>query len=83
MKGGDTLKLDRVHGHCDHVMAVVSDNYLSDLSCIWLISNEAQMQYDTTVGCNLEAQMKGGGIQKLDCVHWPWHCEGVTPAIQT
>ena len=37
-------------------------------SCIWLISNEAQMHYDTTVGYNLEALVKDGGIQQLDIV---------------
>ena len=42
--------------------------YLADLSCIWLISNEALMHYDTTVGCDLEAPLKGGGIQQLDRV---------------
>ena len=40
-----------------------------DGSYIWLISNEAQMQYDTTVGCDLEAPVKGGVIENLDHVH--------------
>ena len=31
-------------------------------NCIQLISNAAQMHYDTTVGCYLEAPVKGGGI---------------------
>ena len=34
----------------------------------WLISNGALMHYDTTVGCDLEAPLKGGGIQQLDRV---------------
>ena len=37
--------------------------------CIWLISNEAQEHFDTSVGRDLEAQVKGGDIQKLDSVH--------------
>ena len=45
-------------------------------SCIWLISNEAQMHHDKTVGCYLEAPVKGSSIQKLDHVHW--HCDWVT-----
>ena len=40
--------------------------YLADLICIWLVSNEALMHYYTTVGCDLEAPLKGGGIQQLD-----------------
>ena len=27
------------------------------------------MHYDTTVGCDLKAPVKGGGVQKLDRVH--------------
>ena len=38
------------------------------LSCTWLISNEALMHYDTTVGCDIEAPLKGSGIQQLDRV---------------
>ena len=51
---------------------------MADLNCIWLISTEAQMHYDTTVGCDLEVPLKGGGIQKLDHVHG--HCERLTPS---
>ena len=40
-----------------------------DFSCIWLISNEVQAHYNTTVGCDLEASAKGGSIQILDDVH--------------
>ena len=53
-----------------------SQLYLADLSCIWLISNEALMHYDTTVGCYLEAPLKCGGIQQLDRVQG--HCDRVT-----
>ena len=38
------------------------------------------MHYDTTVGCYLEAPVKGGGIQKLDCVHG--HRDRVTRGYQ-
>ena len=34
------------------------------------------MHYDTTVGCNLEAPLKGGGVQQLDRVQG--HCDRVT-----
>ena len=37
-------------------------------SCIWLILNEAQTHYNTTVSCNLEAPVKGGGIQQFNHV---------------
>ena len=50
--------------------------YLVDVSCIWLILNEAQMHCNTTVGCNLEALVKGGSIQKLDSMHG--HSEHMT-----
>ena len=53
-----------------------SQLYLADLSCIWLICNEKQMHYDTTVGCDLKAPVKGGGIQQLDLVQG--HCDRVT-----
>ena len=31
-----------------------------DGSCIWLILNEAQEHYHTTIGCNLEIPVKDG-----------------------
>ena len=53
-----------------------SQLYLADLSCIRLIWNKALMHYDTTVGCNSEAPLKGGSIQKLDSVQG--HSDSVT-----
>ena len=44
-------------------------------SCTLLISNKAKMHYNTTVGCHLEAPVKGGGIQNLDSTHG--HCDSV------
>ena len=40
----------------------------SDCSCTWLILTEAQLYY-AAAGGDLEAPVKGGGIQKLDSVH--------------
>ena len=53
-----------------------SQLYLADLSCIRLISNEALMHFDTTVGCYVEAPLKGGGIQQFDSVQR--HSDSVT-----
>ena len=65
-----TAKTSTVQCHC------WSQLYLAGLSCIWLTLNEALMHYDTTVGCDLEAPMKGGGMQQLD--HMQGHHDRVT-----
>ena len=46
-------------------------NVTAGSACILLISNEVQPEthYNTRVGCDLEAPVKGGGIQKLDRVN--------------
>ena len=51
-----------------------------DCSCIWLILNETHGQYNTTVGCCLEAQVESGCIKKLDSVHG--HCDSMTRCHQ-
>ena len=57
-----------ITAHCPTVESVSTMDVTAGSSCIWLISNEAQMHYDTTVGYNLEALVKDGGIQQLDIV---------------
>ena len=51
--------------------ARVGTMWPSDCSYIWLIWNEAQ-DFVTTVGCDLEASLKGDCIQKVDRVHGQW-----------
>ena len=48
--------------------------YLVDLSCIWLIWNEAQMHCNTTVGCYLELQPWGPSERWQYTETWqhPW-----------
>ena len=50
----------------------------SDCSCIWLILNEAQAYYNTSMGSSLEAPVKDGVIQKFDNVHRQWHSNHIT-----
>ena len=48
-----------------------------DCSCIWLISNEVPIHYDTTVGCYLEIPVKGGVYRNLT------ECMGIVPVWRT
>ena len=53
---------------------ITTYNVTAGSNCIWLISNEAHMHYDTTVGCYLEALVNGGGMQQLDSVQGHSDC---------